>query len=504
MKPSYKILLVYPKLGFAGDLTRHIPLSLLYAAIHSIDNGFDVEVVDARLCPDSWRDAVASKIDSRTILVGVSVMSGAPIRNALDISRFVKDAYPSVRVVWGGPHATFNGYNILDEPSVDYVISGYGSKPLAALARAIAEDAKEDALQRISGLIFRSGQKRISVPPDHDFEYVDYKKIPYRLIEKDLARYGQLDSDKRIFSLYSCMGCPYQCAFCSSPAQYRDYPRKFIMLPVMEVVDHIEFVHKHYNADYIYFIDDDSFVNISHVEAIIDEIHRRGFKVGLGFRGARINEIIKMDDAFLSKLATAGTNIMHIGAESGSQRMLDLMRKNCTVEAIIAVNKKMAKHPEIMAAYNWLVGLPGEALEDLDKTRSLILQIIKENPNALIFMPNKLRPLPCTELFDIAVRYGYSPPRKLEDWLEIEAEGDYRAPWISIKHEKMIRMINVTSFFIDKKLFKVGTGDTVRFRILRFVAFLYYPFAYLRFRYGLTFCLAEYSLFQWYSERKRS
>ena len=226
--------------------------------------------------------------------------------------------------------------------------------------------------------------------------------------------------------------------------------------------------------------------------------------MGLGFRGARINEVKKMSDEFLGKLASAGTNIMHIGAESGSQRMLDLIRKNCTVADIIEVNKKMARHPEIMAAYNWIVGLPGETLEDLEETRSLIMRIINDNPNAMIFMPNKFRPLPGTELFETALQYGYLPPQKLVDWLEIEAEGDYRPPWVSKNHEKMINMINVTSFFIDKKLFNVNTGDTVKFKILRTLALLYYPFAYLRFKLGCTCCLVEYSLFQWYSKRKRN
>lgn len=115
--------------------------------------------------------------------------------------------------------------------------------------------------------------------------------------------------------------------------------------------------------------------------------------------------------------------------------MLDLIRKNCIVDDIVEVNKKMAKHPGIMAAYNWVVGLPGETLEDLEKTRSLILQIIRDNPKALIFMPNKFRPLPGTELFEIALRHGYSPPLNLSGWLEVEAEGDYRPPWVSKEHD---------------------------------------------------------------------
>jgi len=77
-------------------------------------------------------------------------------------------------------------------------------------------------------------------------------------------------------------------------------------------------------ANYIYFIDDDSFPKLKHVEQIIDLLQERNLPVGLGFRGARINEIKKMDHSFLNKLAKAGTDIMHIGAESGSDRILKL------------------------------------------------------------------------------------------------------------------------------------------------------------------------------------
>ena len=152
--------------------------------------------------------------------------------------------------------------------------------------------------------------------PTTAFEYMNYEDIPYHLIE-DYSVYGQLDQDKMIFSMYSAVGCPYQCTFCSSPAQYSNIPgKKWVPLGAKTVVNHIQYVVENHGANYIYFIDDDLFPRLDHVEAIIDEIAARGINVKLGFRGARINEIKRMSDKFLTKLANAGTDILHIGASA--------------------------------------------------------------------------------------------------------------------------------------------------------------------------------------------
>lgn len=499
-----RILLVYPKMGMVGSLVQHMPLSLLYASIDSFKAGFEVDIIDVRLQPKSWKTAISSKIMTETTLVGISVMTGAPIRNALEITRWIKKSYSHISIVWGGPHATFNGREVLDEPSVDFVINGYGSKPLALLAKHIAKDADAPKLADIKGLIYRSEGSVNEIPPDNKFEIFDYKDIPYRFIKDDMRRYGQLDTDERIFSMYSVMGCPYNCAFCSSPAQYRNIKKKYEPISASIVVDHVEYVQKEYGATYIYFIDDDSFIELDHVEKIIDEIDRRELKVRLGFRGARINEIKKMSDVYLSKLANAGTNILHVGAESGSQRILDVVHKNCTVEDIIEVNRKLARHPEIITAYNWIVGLPGETLEDLHMTRRLMSRLIKDNPNALIFMPNKYRPLPKTELYDHAINHGYTMPQRLEDWIEMEAEGDYRPPWYTKKLTGMINMMQITSFFIDRKMVKVEMGNTFKFNIVRLLAKLYSPLAKFRFRFGITNMLFEYRLFHWFTATFRA
>lgn len=494
-----RLLMVYPRQGMSGSFVNHTPLSLLYAVVDAIKAGFEIDIVDQRLLAGTkdWQDALAAKITPDTLMVGISVMTGTPILHAREMSAWVKQHYPAVKVVWGGPHVTFNASEPLQDCHVDFAIAGYGSLPLSLLACALRGDADAVPLSAIDGLVYRdeAGQP-VLVPTVDAFEFIDYRDIPYHLIEADLDRYGQLDSGKRIFPMYSVMGCPYKCAFCSSPAQYAGIKRKYQPLTTDAVADHIQYVVERYKANYIYFIDDDSFAKLKHVEDIIDEINRRGIKVGLGFRGARVNEIKRMSDEFLSKLAAAGTDIMHIGAESGSQHILDLIRKDCTVDDILEVNRKMARHPEIKTAYNWIVGLPTETIDDLRASQKLMLQLIDENPQTVLFIPNKFRPLPGTELFKLALEHGYKKPEKLEDWVDAEAEGSYRPPWYSDETNRTIQMMQVVSYFVDDKINKVDVGDTLKYRVARWAATLYAPIARLRLRHGISAFLWEWPVFQ--------
>ena len=486
-----KVLLIQPRLGFSGVFVVHMPLGPLYAAAELVARGIEVEVLDLRLHPETWREAVRAKLSDETLLVGLSVMTGQPIRHAIELGRLVKSVDPDVAVSWGGPHVTFAPDSVMDEPSCDYAISGYASRPLDQLVRALMEGRDPSTIPGVSSR--RADGGFVRTPEIKEFEHIPFGQIPYHLVG-DARDYGQLDDGRIVFSMYSVLGCPYQCTFCSSPAQYRGTPGKlWVKLEAVEVVDHIEYVMDRFRAGYIYFIDDDSFVSLKHVEGILDEIDRRGLKIPLGFRGARINEIKRMSDGFLSRLAAAGTDIMHVGAESGSDRILKLIKKDCTVEDILACNRKLARHPEITVGYNFMIGLPSETLAELHATRDLWLRLLDENPRAIIFTPNKFRPLPGTELFDLAVKeWNYTPPRTLEDWADIELESDTAFPWYPDGMERFCNLLFVSSYFVDDKIFRFSKGGTPFYRAIRAAVQAYGPVARWRLRHGYDQLLFEH------------
>ena len=96
-----RVVLIYPRLGSLDVFIKDLPLSLIYAAADTAKSGFEVRIIDLRLVGDkSWQKLVHREITRDTVLVGLSVMTGSPIKYALMVSKFIKENF-SVPVVWG-------------------------------------------------------------------------------------------------------------------------------------------------------------------------------------------------------------------------------------------------------------------------------------------------------------------------------------------------------------------------------------------------------------------
>lgn len=487
-----EIIMIQPRTSLTGSLIRMLPIGLLYASSKVVKKGLTVHVLDTRLHFSSWEKELDAILNKNTLIVGITVMSGISIIESLKISRYVNRRYPDIHVVWGGPHPTFSPDDVLRESSIDFIIRGYGSESFYNLVLNLSGDEKSLPMDKIAGLSWRDAKSNVQHNEmTNTFEFINYKDIPYHLI-KDYSAYKHIDSYETVFPMYSVMGCPYKCAFCSSPALYSTFKEKWSPYPVAEVVEHIKMLKEKYGANFIYFIDDDSFVNLGHVEHIIDEIKRHGIQIKLGFRGARINEISMMSDRFIEKLADAGTIAMHIGVESGSDRILKLMNKNITADQIVEANRKLSHYPKIQVFYNFITGFPTETLTETQMTRDLILRLIKDNPSCCVIPLNKPRPLPGTALYALAVEHGYVPPRTLSEWGKYDVESsEYNPEWLSKNHNKFIRMMFICMYFIDDKIFKLSVGESLRYKILRLLACLYKPVAMFRFKRGIYQCLVE-------------
>ena len=107
------------------------------------------------------------------------------------------------------------------------------------------------------------------------------------------------------------------------------------------------------NVDFIYFWDDDTFVRPSHFIGIAKEIIQRNIRVKIGVRGIRVNEVNRFKEKDFDLLNAVGVKYLHIGVESGSQKVLDLMKKGIKVTDSLAMNKSMKNFPQIIIRNFW-------------------------------------------------------------------------------------------------------------------------------------------------------
>jgi len=492
------VLLIYPPLGCWDGLIRDIPLSLLYAAADSVKAGYRVEVLDLRVEPGDWRHAIRRCLERGCALAGLSVMTGKPIENALEISRFIRDAFPSVPIVWGGPHPTVLPEQTLEHPDIDFIVRDWGSAPLKSLLDHLRGGQHD--LSGIQGLGYKRDGGMVLNPAAREFEVIPHRDIPYQLIDRYLPSYTRFNSEAVIIPIFTSLGCPYQCSFCIAPGQYKKVKgKKWIPLDVADVLDHIQFLVDRYDVRELQVYDDDSFVDMERMRAFFRGYIHRGFhrRVVLDFRGVRVDEVDRMDDDLLSLMVEANVNMLFIGLESGSDAVLRKLKKGITREQILRVNRKLRRYPRLKPRYSYFCGVPGETYQDLLLTKSLLLQVVREHPGCYLGAGSDWKPIPGSELTDIAVdEHGLALPRTLAEWSEVDsfdAEKIYH-PWYTEESDGMIKLLQVFANTSDAKLRdfrgKMGLFGSLLYGASR----LYQPILSFRLKHNVTAALAEYHL----------
>lgn len=489
-----KILLVYPPLGVFGTYILHPPLSLLYLSIEVVKAGHEVSIFDCRLYED-WRDRLTVHLKSKDWdIVGVSVMAGLPVKTGNDISAMAKECTEAV-VLWGGPYPTILPQESLGLDHVDMVIRGYAIRPFAKLVDALEKGEPYD----VPGLCYRKNGEDIFGEINAEFEIYSFRDLPFHLIEENLERYIN-SNNQRTFPIFTVAGCPYNCAFCICPAWYKSLSKRWVSYPLEDIVEYIRFLHDEWGIELVYIYDDDTFVNKEHFRAIALRVMEEGLDVKFGIRGFRVNELDSLDDAYLEFLAKAGISYLHIGAESGSDRVLEIMGKGITVEQIIRVNRKLINHPSLIPFYNFLSGVPGETVEDLKSTKDLILQLTRENKNAVIFGPAKFIPYPGTRMYEDALKYGFVPPTTPEGWAALDQESDVWMPWYTDDFHSYINMLFLAVNVVDHKDLLIASYPWPVRLFFGLCKWAYWPIAKLRLRYDYSGFLFERKLYEWASK----
>ncbi|MDR7866263.1 MAG: radical SAM protein [Sporomusaceae bacterium] len=489
------VLLVYPQLGSFDGLLRDIPLSLIYAAVDSVKCGFKVNILDLRLHPEDWEQQLDVHMQRGCKLVGLSVMTGNPITTSLRISEYVKTRFQA-KVVWGGPHPTILPEQTLENPYIDFIIRDWGSTALMQLCQYLSGELQD--IRIIKGLGHKENGRISLNEVQCAFEMPDYKDLPYHLVDIGSNNYNRLNNHEMIFPIFTSLGCPYNCTFCMSPAVYKKIKgKKWVCYSDEYVLSHIEYLDNKYDFQRLQVYDDDSFVDLERIRNLLTGYIQKGFhkKFRLDFRGARINELDRMDDQFLELMVEANVEYMAIGVESGSERSLKAMNKGITVEQIVRVNKKLARFPSLRPHYNFFCGIPGETMEDLIKTKELLETLLKDNPDCYLGVGADWKPIPGSVMTDEAVKkYNLTIPDRLSDWAAIDSfdAGKLYHPWYTKELDNMIKLLQIAGQLLDRKLadHRQSFGPLLG-KVIGLLAWLYKPILRVRLRYNYTSFLFE-------------
>jgi anaerobic magnesium-protoporphyrin IX monomethyl ester cyclase len=379
-----------------------MPLALVAIASALDRQQVDVVIIDGRLETDPVRAVVEAS--QGAVCVGVSVLTGAPIHDALAVSRAVKRARPDCPIVWGGWHPSLFADQCLAEPSVDIVVTGQG------------EEAFREIVDRLLGGecvtgVFAKPMKDLNAFPAHD-----YTLIP-------VERFFDLKASRQI-DYISSQGCRFRCAFCADPAVFA---RGWTGLLADRIGDEIDQLHQRYAFDDLAFQDETFFTHAARVDDVAEQFLRRRLPI-TWTATLRADQACRLGDELFAKTVRSGLRRVMVGVESGSQPMLDRLQKDMKLDQVRVAAEMCTRHG-VGAIFNFIVGFPGESHESMQATLALAKSLRRANPafETPIFY---YRPYPGNPMAEQSAAQGYVFPNGLEEW----ADFDYvagRGPWIS-------------------------------------------------------------------------
>ena len=469
------VVLFYPRTGLDLGSTVAPPYALLTIAAPLHNAGIKVRIIDQRV-DRHWAAHLREALECKPICCGISVMTGTQIRFGIESAKLMREETGgNVPLVWGGCHPTILPEQTLRSDYVDIVCVGEGDISFPNLVHALS---RKEPISKVSGFAYLDGDSYAfsGEAPLIDIEVV--LPTPWELVDADDYIHPDLylRESRRVLDLgQTSRGCPYRCAFCCSAAIRKN---KWRGMSVEKSLGMIVNDVRRFNLDGIWLRDDEFYVDQKRATEICEGIIREELNIAWYTSGTRISDLLRATDEQLEILKCSGAYVVKMGAESGSDRILEYINKKQTVNQILEANRRCMKFG-IKPAFSLMCGFPTETLEEINKTIDLFFRIQKENPTASVETIAQFTALPGTPLYDIAIEMGLQPPQRFEEWSnwlfhDTDIKGE-RLPWFEKRERKAIGNLNYLSI-----LSKTGVdiASTMRNKLLSKVVYaLALPFS---------------------------
>ncbi len=425
INPGYQQ--VYEKVPTVAG--KNPPINLACLAAYLREHNINVSILDAEAEEISLEN-IGRYISKDVDVIGVGAVTPT-INNAVQILKVAKEVNPDCKTVVGGCHITALPKETMEQfPVIDYGVIGEGEITTLELINAIKK--KNKSFSRIKGLVYRNKNLIRINQPRPLIENLDSLPFPaYDLLPMNLysppAHHTSLG--KRIplkpFTIYfTGRGCPYQCTYCAAKLMWNRRTRYKSIKKVMEEIDILVNKYKIRNLE----IDDETFtLDKQRVMEFNKELRNRNYNLKYNC----ITRVDTVDKELLQDMKNSGCYFVRYGVESGSQKILDAMKKGITVQKI-KDTFKITNKIGLTNSASFIIGYPGETWETFNETMKLSKKI---KPTLAYFFV--IIPIVGTEL------YKYAKENNLllhENWNK----------WVQMPDIPMIKNENLTSEEIIK------------------------------------------------------
>ncbi len=361
------------------------PLGLAYVGAVLEEAGFQVEILDNYLLKQPI-DYVKHEIKRlNPEIVGITCGS-VTYQRCIETAKAIKEVSPSSRVIVGGPHPSFLPDSMLQHSEIDYVVMGEGESAMVKLSTHIAKHGDDRAIASIPGIAYRYEERIVKTTPKliDDLDEIPYPArhlLPMHLYEREI----EFLSVKPVDTMNMIRGCPFNCAFCETKRIWGSKCRAF---SAPRVVEEINYLINEFGSRGIYFIGDNFTINKKRTVEICKLIKKQGLDIEW-VCDTRVDLISR---ELLREMKAAGCRTIWFGVESGSPRILEKITKGITIEQVVHAFK-LCKEEGIRTASSFMLGIPGETVNDMKATFNFAKSLDPDWCQFNIFIAYPLSPL---------------------------------------------------------------------------------------------------------------
>ena len=357
------------------------PLNLLYIATILKNEGQDVSVLDA-LAERKKIDEI-KELGKNFDCIIVSSSNTTFGYDVYTVKQF-KEINPKLIAIFCGPQSTVYPKEILNNDVIDYNVYGEYETTIKELVERL--NKKED-VEKIKGISYRKDGRVIITPPREFIENLDDLPIPDRSFIKKEIYFNPLAKKKPITTALTSRGCIGRCIFCTSPSFYG---KKYRLRSSENVLDELMYLYKEGYKDLL-FRDEIFTADRKRLERICNGMIDKKIKLKWACN-ARVGTL---NEETMKLMKRAGCYSIWFGVESGSQTILNNIKKDIKIETIerdFVLTKKVGigTHAHLM------FGCLGESKETIKQTIKFIKKIKPDTIDIGI-----MTPFPGTELYEL-------------------------------------------------------------------------------------------------------
>jgi len=388
------------------------PLGILYLSSYLNKFSIETDIIDSvGIKHDQYSNSkgivlrgltfqeILNNIPKNTDLIGISSLYSSAYIVTKELTRLIKEQFPSKKIVLGGAHATVLPEFTLRDSDADIIVIGEGELTLLELCQ------KLDNYKDVKGIVYREGNEVFSNPSRELIENLDDLPFPDRGSIKlenyfNAAEPHGCSASGRWTTILSSRGCPHSCTFCTTPLIWR---RRWRTRSTDNVIQEMVELRDRYEITDFHLEDENLGLDKRWLHQFCDSL----IEEGLNFtwqpsNGLRVETIL--EHGLMKKMKDSGCSLVVFTLESASERVRnDIIRKNLditNVEKAVSLAKKVG----IRSTCYFIIGLPDENIEEAKETLNYAGYLARKGLDECVI--GLFSMLPGCELFDRFYKQG--------------------------------------------------------------------------------------------------